>query len=122
MNADTAAMFARVRANAEKACFVAGDLFEIMQVIAMAERVALGEAKLREWRDSDAEAQPDGTIDGLTTCATMLETYGPECFPANEHGQVHFARSMMDATAMEIRAFLAAQPILPESTNSEAAA
>jgi hypothetical protein len=40
MNADTAAMFARVRANVEKACFVAGDLFEIMQVIAMAERVA----------------------------------------------------------------------------------
>ena len=40
MDADTAAMFARVRANAEKACFVAGDLFEIMQVIAMAERVA----------------------------------------------------------------------------------
>jgi hypothetical protein len=40
MDVDTAAMLARVRANAKRACFVAGDLFEIMQVIALAERVA----------------------------------------------------------------------------------
>jgi hypothetical protein len=119
MAQDHTAMFARVRANAEKACFVAGDLFEIMQVIAMAERVAVGEAMLREWRDNDPEAQPDGTLDGLATCATMLENLRPDCFPADEHGRVTFARSMMDATAMEIRAFLIRQQILPKSTKSE---
>jgi hypothetical protein len=37
----------------------------------------------------------------------MLETFGPECFPSDENGQVHFARVMMDVTAAEIRFFLA---------------
>jgi hypothetical protein len=67
-----------------------------------------GEQRLREWRDSDPEAAPDGTLESLAGCATMLETYGPECFPANEKGQVAFERCMMDSTAAEIRAFLAA--------------
>jgi hypothetical protein len=66
-----------------------------------------GEQKLAEWRPADPEAAPDGTLDSLATCATMLETYGPDCFPANEKGQVHFARAMMDSTAAEIRTFLA---------------
>lgn len=56
MNADTAAMFARVRANAEKACFEAGDLFEIMQVIAMAERFAAGEHILPESTKTEVTA------------------------------------------------------------------
>lgn len=51
----------------------------------------------------------DGTLESLATCASMLENYGPECFPENELGQVHSARTMMDATAAEIRAFLATQ-------------
>lgn len=66
-----------------------------------------GEADYKRWRAIDPDHVPDGTIDSLETCAAMLETYGPDCFPANEHGQVHFARSMMDATAEEIRAYLA---------------
>jgi hypothetical protein len=38
----------------------------------------------------------------------MLEKFGPDCFPANEAGQVDFARIMMDATVSEIRAYLRA--------------
>jgi len=53
------------------------------------------------------QSDTDGTLESLATCAAMLETYGPECFPENELGQVHFARVMMDSTAAEIRAFLA---------------
>ncbi len=45
MTPDTAAMFARVRANAEKACFEAGDLFEIMQTVTLAERAVIGEGE-----------------------------------------------------------------------------
>ncbi len=75
------------------------------------------EAQLAAAHAADPEAQPDGTRESLATCATMLETYGPECFPPNEQGQVDFARCIMDATAAEIRAFLAAD-ILPESTKS----
>jgi len=68
-----------------------------------------GEAKLKAWRESDPDAKPDGTLEALETCASMLETYMPECLPANEHGQVDFIRCMTDATAAEIRAFLANQ-------------
>lgn len=65
-----------------------------------------GEQRLAAWRDADPEASPDGTAESLAECATMLETYGPECFPANERGQVPFERCMMDSVASEIRAFL----------------
>ena len=40
---------------------------------------------------------------GLEQTATMLEKWGPEAFPANEHGQVHFGRAMNDAAAEAIR-------------------
>lgn len=66
---------------------------------------AIGEARLHAARHADPDAKPDGTLDGLIRCADMLENWGPECFPANEAGQVHFARCMMDATAAEIRAY-----------------
>lgn len=46
--------------------------------------------------------------DGLAVIATMLETWAPETFPANPHGQVHFARAMMESAAATIRAFLGA--------------
>lgn len=66
-----------------------------------------GEQRLTEWRDADPDAAPDGTAESLAECAAMLEAYGPDCFPANERGQVPFERCIMDSTASEIRAFLA---------------
>lgn len=75
-----------------------------------------GEANYRAYCLADPEHKPDGTLEALTQCARMLEEYGPDCFPANESGQVHFARAMMDATAVEIRAFAQAMqvPELPK--------
>ena len=40
---------------------------------------------------------------GLEQTAIMLEKWGPEAFPANEQGQVHFGRAMTDAAAEAIR-------------------
>ena len=40
---------------------------------------------------------------GLEQTAIMLEKWGPEAFPANEQGQVHFGRAMTDAAAQAIR-------------------
>lgn len=39
----------------------------------------------------------------LEQTAIMLETWAPECFPANELGQVHFARALMESAAEAIR-------------------
>lgn len=52
------------------------------------------------------DGKPEGTRESLETCARMLDTYGPECFPANELGQVDFARAMMESVADNIRAYL----------------
>jgi hypothetical protein len=77
----------------------------------MIQHVLAGELDYRAFCESRSpEDGPDGTLESLATVATMLETYGPECFPANEQGQVDFARSMMDSAAEEIRAFIAKQP------------
>ena len=40
---------------------------------------------------------------GLEKTAIMLEKWGPETFPADEQGQVHFGRAMTDAAAQDIR-------------------
>lgn len=40
----------------------------------------------------------------LEQTAIMLEKWGPEAFPANEQGQVHFGRAMTDSAAEAIRA------------------
>lgn len=32
----------------------------------------------------------------------MLRLYGAECFPADENGQIHFARAIMEAIAGEL--------------------
>lgn len=62
------------------------------------------------YRTEDAN-RPDikfeGTRDSLERCAKMLETYAPDLYPANDVGQVHFARAMMESVADEIKAFLA---------------
>lgn len=62
------------------------------------------EALRAESREGDGK--PEGTREALERCAKMLDTYGPECFPANDKGQIHFARAMMESTVDEIRAFL----------------
>jgi hypothetical protein len=40
---------------------------------------------------------------GLEQTAIMLEKWGPEAFPANEQGQVHFGRAVTDSAAQAIR-------------------
>ena len=40
---------------------------------------------------------------GLEQTAIMLEKWGPEAFPENEQGQVHFGRAMTDSAAQAIR-------------------
>jgi hypothetical protein len=52
------------------------------------------------------DGKPEGTVEALVRCATMLNTHAPDCFPANEHGQIHFARAMMESVADEITAFV----------------
>lgn len=52
------------------------------------------------------DGKPECTRESLERCCRMLDSYGPECFPANEYGQIHFARAMMESTADEIRDFL----------------
>lgn len=39
----------------------------------------------------------------LEQTAIMLEKWGPDAFPANEQGQVHFGRAITDAAAEAIR-------------------
>lgn len=64
-------------------------------------------AKFRaEIRQGDGK--PEGTRESLERCARMLDTHAPDLFPANDKGQVHFARAMMESVADEIRAFLEA--------------
>lgn len=64
-------------------------------------------AQFRKQRRDTEDGKPAGTVDELERCAKMLDTYGPECSPANELGQVSFSRAMMEGTADEIRTFLA---------------
>ncbi len=78
-----------------------------------------GEELARKYRaERPADEGPEGTREALERCAKMLETYGPDCFPANDKGQVHFARAMMDSTADEIWAFLKTLPDQPAKSCS----
>ena len=43
------------------------------------------------------------SLRGLEQTAVMLEKWGPETFPANEQGQVHFGRAITDSAAQAIR-------------------
>jgi hypothetical protein len=65
----------------------------------------------RNYRTSrPAEEGPEGTRESLERCARMLDTHAPDCFPANDKGQVHFARAIMESVADEIKAYLGAHP------------
>lgn len=55
------------------------------------------------------DGKPVGTLEELLVCARMLDSYAAELFPAEENGQVHFARAIMESVADEIRAFNANQ-------------
>ncbi len=47
-----------------------------------------------------ARAEVERLREAATTTATMLAIWGPETFPeVNEHGQVHFARALMESAA-----------------------
>lgn len=43
----------------------------------------------------------------LRQCASMIRTWAPETFPANEDGKIHFARAVMESVASTIEAVLA---------------
>ena len=68
-----------------------------------------GEQLAKQYRAEHA-GRVEGTRESLLRCATMLYTYAPDLFPANESGQIHFARAMMDSVADEIRKFLNTLP------------
>lgn len=55
-----------------------------------------------EFKEASARAAIRA-LRGLEQTAVMLEKWGPEAFPANEQGQVHFGRAMTDAAAEAIR-------------------
>lgn len=63
---------------------------------------------LREETNKDENCRPEGTRESLSRSAAMLELYGPDCFPADDNGQIHFARAMMESVSAEIRSFLKA--------------
>jgi len=75
------------------------------------DEIAAGEAIYAAYCASvQREAPHDGTRADLDVVAGMLERWGPDALPANEHGQVHFVRAMMDSAAGTIRAFLSRHP------------
>lgn len=70
-----------------------------------------GELLAAKYRAADkGENGPEGTREALEQCARMLDTYAPDLHPANELGQVDFARAMMNSVTDEIRAFLKNNP------------
>lgn len=69
--------------------------------------LSANEQLAKQFRYSRAEGEgPEGTSESLLRCATMLDTYAPDLYPANEQGQVSFSRAMMESVADEIRMFV----------------
>ena len=62
-------------------------------------------AKWRAEIAASEDGKPEGTLEALQRCATMIDTYYADLFPANEQGQIHFARAMMESVSEEIKAF-----------------
>ncbi len=96
-----------VEANRLKKLFPRGLMSAPANVTKETDRTSPGEklwAECRKTRPTDGG--PEGTREALEQCARMLDTYSPDLYPANELGQVDFARAMMDSVADEIRAFL----------------
>lgn len=67
-----------------------------------------GERLAAEYRASDLhQTEIDATPQGLAQIVTMLDTWIPDALPANELGQIPFARAMAESAADTIRAYLA---------------
>ena len=79
-----------------------------LELLKLADVRPESENKAAKWRAKqlNGDGKPDGTSESLARCAIMLDEYAPDLFPANELGQVPFARVMMESVADEIRAFL----------------
>lgn len=60
---------------------------------------AAGQAPQPEY---DPAIYPDDAIADLRQCAVMIRTWIPEVYPANEAGQVPFARAVMESVAAAI--------------------
>lgn len=56
-----------------------------------------------------AGMRAEGTPFALLQCVNTIETYAPECLPADENGQIHFVRAVLETVSDEIRAHLAAE-------------
>lgn len=41
-------------------------------------------------------------VEGAERSAKALRRWGPECFPADANGQVHFARALMESVADDL--------------------
>jgi hypothetical protein len=78
------------------------------QAGAIPEPTPEGERLAQQYRAETSKEHTEGTREALERCVRMLNTYAPECFPANEQGQIHFARAMMEGVADEITKYLAA--------------
>lgn len=63
---------------------------------------------------ADPGAIPPAPWDELRQSALMIRTWIPEVYPANEQGQVHFARAVMESVATVIERVLAAPSEPPE--------
>lgn len=60
-----------------------------------------------------AEFLPD-TLEELRLSVRMIRRWIPDCFPANEMGQVHFVRSVMESVATTIERALDGKPPLTD--------
>lgn len=63
-------------------------------------------------------------VEDLRLAASSIRTWMPETLPANEQGQVHFARALAESAAEAIEAYLAAlnayeQPPVPDVAGGE---
>lgn len=56
------------------------------------------------------DGAPEGTQESLERCARMLNEHAPDMFPANDKGQIHMARAMMESVTDEISAYFAKTP------------
>lgn len=67
---------------------------------------AKGEASYQAYRRAMAEEFADEPAD-LPGTLRMLDEWGPDALPANESGQIHFARALLESAADAIRKHLA---------------
>lgn len=67
--------------------------------------VSKGDAAYAQWRASQT-AEFDGTTEGLARARDMFEKWIGDALPANDDGQVHFARALAESMSDAIGAYL----------------